>query len=64
VLPDFRGKGVGKFLLDAIADYGKENGFCRINLEVRHENINAQKLYQKAGFSECDTPMYFWERDL
>ena len=62
VHPDFRGKGVGKFLLDAIADYGKDNGFCRVNLEVRHDNEKAQRLYQKAGFNECRPPMYFLER--
>ncbi|WP_159517611.1 GNAT family N-acetyltransferase [Sunxiuqinia indica] len=62
VHPDCRGKGVGKFLLDAIADYGKDNGFCRVNLEVRHDNEKAQRLYQKVGFNECQPPMYFLER--
>ena len=64
VHPDFRGKGVGRFLLDAIADFGKQNGYCRINLEVRHDNINAQKLYKKAGYDECQPAMYFWEKQL
>ncbi|WP_321288703.1 GNAT family N-acetyltransferase [uncultured Sunxiuqinia sp.] len=62
VHPDFRGKGVGRFLLDAIAGYGKDNGFCRVNLEVRHDNEKAQRLYQKASFNECQPPMYFLER--
>lgn len=61
VHPDFRGKGVGKYLLDSIAEYGKQNGYCRINLEVRNDNVKAQKLYKKAGFSECEPPNYFWE---
>lgn len=64
VFPDLRGKGVGRFLLDCIAEYGAENGYCRVNLEVRHDNLNAQKLYLKAGYSECHQPMYFWERQL
>jgi ribosomal protein S18 acetylase RimI-like enzyme len=64
VRPDFRGKGVGKFLLDSMAEFAKEHGFCRINLEVRHDNLNAQKLYQKAGYAECHEPMYFWEKLL
>lgn len=64
VYPDFRGKGVGKYLLDCIAEFGVKNGYCRINLEVRHDNLNAQKLYKKAGYSECHPPMYFWERQL
>lgn len=64
VHPDFRGRGVGKFLLDSMAEYGRKHGFCRINLEVRHDNIKAQKLYQKTGYAECNPPMYFWERNL
>ncbi|MGD9929816.1 MAG: GNAT family N-acetyltransferase [Mangrovibacterium sp.] len=64
VHPDYRGKGVGRFLLDAMAGYARENDFCRINLEVRHDNLSAQKLYQKAGYSECHPTMYFWEKNL
>lgn len=62
VHPDFRGKGVGKFLLDSLAAYGEAHGYCRLNLEVRHDNVNAQKLYRKAGFTDCKPPMHFWER--
>ncbi|WP_299578160.1 GNAT family N-acetyltransferase [uncultured Sunxiuqinia sp.] len=64
VHPDFRGKGVGRFLLDAIADFVKQQGYCRINLEVRHDNFNAQKLYRKAGYDDCYERMYFWEKIL
>ena len=64
VHPDFRGNGVGRFLLDSIAEYGKENGYCRINLEVRNDNVKAQKLYAKAGYAECQPSMYFWEKNL
>jgi len=64
VHPGFRGKGVGLFLLDAIAEYGKQNGYCRVNLEVRNDNTKAQKLYKKAGYGECRPPMYFWEKQL
>ena len=64
VHPDFRGKGAGKFLLNSIAKYGQENGFCRINLEVRNDNIKAQKLYENIGYRECEPPMFFWEKML
>ncbi len=61
VSPEFRKKGVGLFLLKSIENYAKENGYCRINLEVRHDNYKAQNLYKKAGFKECDPSNYFWE---
>ncbi len=64
VSPDFRGTGMGIFLLKEIEEYAISNGFCRINLEVSHENLKAQKLYIKAGFKECNPPNYFWEKDL
>ena len=64
VHPGFRGKGAGLFLLEAIARYGIQNGYCRVNLEVRNDNIRAQALYKKAGYDECGPPMFFWEKDL
>jgi GNAT superfamily N-acetyltransferase len=64
VHPDLRGKGVGEFLLNAIAGYGRQHGFCKVNLEVRNDNFNAQKLYRKAGYAECRPPMFFWEKNL
>ncbi len=64
VHPDFRGNGVGKFLLDSIASFCKENDYCRINLEVRDDNVKAQNLYKKCGFEDCNPPMYFWEKNL
>lgn len=64
VSPQFRNKGIGLFLLQSIEAYAKENGFCRINLEVRHDNYKAQNLYKKAGFKECDPNNYFWENRI
>lgn len=64
VHPDFRGKGVGRFLLDSISRFFLDHGYCRINLEVRYDNLKAQKLYKDAGYSECNPPMFFWERQL
>ncbi len=64
VSPKFRQKGIGLFLLKSIEKYAQENGFCRINLEVRHDNYKAQNLYKKAGFKECDPNNYFWENRI
>jgi GNAT superfamily N-acetyltransferase len=64
VSPEYREQGIGLFLLNEIGKYAKEEGFCRINLEVRNDNIKAQNLYKKAGFTEGRPPMYFWEKRI
>ncbi len=64
VAPEFRKQGVGRFLLQQINNYARENHCCKVNLEVRHDNRKAQKLYQKLGFTECNPPMFFWENVL
>lgn len=64
VLPNFRRKGIGKAIMQAIVDDAIIQGYCRINLEVRQDNYEAQKLYKRAGFTECDSPMFFWEKLL
>lgn len=64
VAPAFREQGVGKFLLDEVEKYARKRGYSRINLEVRNDNIKAQKLYKKAGFKECAPFMYFWEKRI
>lgn len=60
----FRRRGVGLFLLKGIENYALEMGYCRLNLEVRYDNVKAQELYKKAGFTECDPSNYFWEKKM
>lgn len=62
VSPKFRQQGIGVFLLSEIEDYARHKGCCKVNLEVRNDNIKAQGLYEKAGFSDCLPPMYFWQK--
>ncbi len=64
VTPLHRKIGAGKAMLDAIAMYGEQNGFCKVTLEVRNDNEKAQRLYKKCGFVDCDPPMYFWQKTL
>lgn len=61
VAPPFRKKGIGKELMNGIFNYSRKNHFCKVTLEVRHDNLKAQNLYKSLGFSECNPPMYFWE---
>jgi ribosomal protein S18 acetylase RimI-like enzyme len=50
VAPEFRGRGVGKALLDAVADDARRLGYCKVTLEVRADNATALELYRRAGF--------------
>lgn len=50
VIPEKRNKGVGKVLLEAVAEAAKKRGACKITLEVRPDNASARHLYQTAGF--------------
>lgn len=64
VAPEFRKMGAGSFLLREVIKYASLNGFCRINLEVREDNISAKSLYKKMGFSDCVPKMLFWEKKV
>ena len=48
--PEFRGQGIGEYVLRKIIELIKKAGAKFISLEVRPSNIPARKLYQKLGF--------------
>jgi len=64
VAPEFRNIGAGHFLLRGVINYASQNGYCRVNLEVREDNANAKTLYRKMGFTDCVPRMMFWERKI
>jgi len=64
VSASYRNQGIGTFLLNEIEIYAKENGCCKLNLEVRQDNPKAQNLYKKVGFKECEPPMFFWQKKM
>jgi len=51
VLPDFRGQGIGKRLLESCISKAWSKGITRIELEVRADNTSAIKLYERFGFT-------------
>jgi GNAT superfamily N-acetyltransferase len=55
VLPDWRGKGVGRALLAAVESRARAWGCCRLTLEVLDENARARRLYESVGFSDPTT---------
>lgn len=64
VHPKCRKQGVGRFLLRKIEDYAIQNNICKLNLEVRTDNVTAKTLYTKSGFSEGNPALLFWEKQL
>ena len=50
ILPEFRDRGIGNMLMDAMIDNLKENGATCVHLEVRKSNSVAISLYEKYGF--------------
>ena len=55
VLPGYRGRGVGKALLNALMDELKSRGVTVVFLEVESDNSNAVALYEKGGFVQYNT---------
>lgn len=52
VAEEFRGKGIGRKLVDAVLDMATARGVREIFLEVRKSNAGAQNLYKTFGFYE------------
>ena len=50
LLPAWRGRGVGRRLLEATLAQARRSGFKRIELDVHADNPRAIALYEKAGF--------------
>lgn len=51
IIPEYRHKGVGRKLLQAAIEKAQAQGLTRIELTVRHDNLNAIALYEKMGFA-------------
>jgi len=52
LLPDARGKGLGRRLILAAIDAARERGFERVELDVFASNTRARVLYEHVGFVE------------
>ena len=51
VAPTARGQGLGKMLLDWLVAQALRGGAEHLMLEVRADNVAAQRLYSRAGFA-------------
>lgn len=69
VLPEHRGRGVGRALLVAVEEEARRRGCCKLTLEVRDDNRAAARLYARLGFGpgraeSTPVPHRFLERRL
>lgn len=53
VLDGHRGRGVGRRLLEAVAQKGRSLGCCKLTLEVLENNRRARRLYEGLGFRQA-----------
>lgn len=51
VLQPYRGRGIGRALMQRTLEDAREKGFTRVELTVRVDNERAKKLYEKFGFA-------------
>ena len=50
VVPDRRGGGVGRRLMEAARAFAREQGAASIELDTAHSNTTAQALYESLGY--------------
>ena len=50
LLPPFRGRGIGGYLLDYVEDKARESGIGTVHLEVNEINPQAREFYLRHGF--------------
>ena len=69
VVPDKRGRGLGRALMDAAIEHARRRGADHMDLATSEDDVAARRLYESFGFTNRegrpDGPvMYFYEREL
>jgi GNAT superfamily N-acetyltransferase len=54
VRPEFRGKGIGRQLVDSLIQEARTIGYPRVRLDSTRFMVEAHSLYRSAGFKEID----------
>lgn len=62
VLPQFRGLGVGRALVEALCQRAFDEGALRVGLLVDYANPEAEVLYASLGFERVGTKLFFGHR--
>ena len=64
VLPEHRGRGLGRALLDEAERRARARGCCKMTLEVHDSNTGAKRLYRDFGFDGWSAPTLFVTKRL
>jgi ribosomal protein S18 acetylase RimI-like enzyme len=69
VVPDLRGQGIGRALLEAAMEVARDHGADHIDLNTSEDDTAARGLYESMGFTNRegrpDGPvMLYYEREL
>ena len=57
LLPEARGIGLGKRIIQECLAFAKENGYSQVYIESMPELENALKVYEKFGFKYISAPL-------
>ncbi len=57
VVPQYRGKGVNRKIIDALESWSRAQGVTEMQLEVYADNAIAIKAYEKSGYSSVIVTM-------
>lgn len=60
----FRGRGLGKVLMEGLLNIGREKGVTEFTLEVRVGNLPANRLYESLGFVNEGVRKNFYEKPV
>jgi GNAT superfamily N-acetyltransferase len=53
VLPDNRGLGIGRLMLEMIEKKAARLGCCKLTLETQENNKRARRVYEAAGYAQA-----------
>ena len=62
VLSEFRSRGIGSRLIEVVLQKTSDMGCAAVDLEVDVEHLEAERLYQRAGFETL--PRSRWVKEL
>ena len=69
VVPDKRGRGLGRALMNEVMEVARGEGAGHIELNTSDDDVAARALYESLGFTNREGKpngpvMYYYERDL